>query len=231
MRVTPQTLSLCVIALSSLVLVTPNASSAQEEIRPDLAKVATGEGWRVVNRSVTLEERRGETVVVLDEREGGGVAWLQGFDFENGTIEILIRGKNVLQHSFVGVAFRGQDDENYDAIYFRPFNFRADNEPSRSHHVQYVSHPEKTWFVLRRDHEGVYENSIQSPPNPDRFFRARIEIHKPELRVYVGNASEPSLVVQELTDRTGGKIGLWVGNGSDGSFAELVIRPEGAGKS
>ena len=226
MRVTPATLSLFPIALAALLFATPNASLGQEEIRPDLSKIVSGEGWRVVNRSASLEDRRGGAAVVFDEQEGGGAAWLQDFEFENGTIEIMIRGKNVLQHSFVGVAFRGQDDEHYDAVYFRPFNFRADNDLSRSHHVQYVSHPENTWFVLRRDHTGVFENEIESPPNPDRFFKARIEIHKPEVRVYVGNDDEPSLVVQELTDRVGGKIGLWVGSGSDGSFAELVIRPE-----
>lgn len=228
----PRSASACAVvaslALASLFL--PGTIRAQETdpevIRPDLSKILTGEGWRVVNRAVTLEERRGETVVVFDEREGGGGAWLEDVEFENGTIEIMIRGKNVPQHSFVGIAFRGVDDETYDAVYFRPFNFRADNPLSRSHHVQYVSHPDNTWFVLRRDHEGVYENEIDDPPNPTRFFRARIEVHKPEVRVFVNGEREPSLVVQELTGRTGGKIGLWVGNGSDGSFAELVIRPD-----
>lgn len=220
--------SLALAPLVIALLVLPRSVSAQEAdlevIRPDLSKIPTGEGWRVVNRAVTLEERGGETVVVFDEREGGGGAWLEDVGFENGTIEVMIRGKNVPQHSFVGIAFRGVDDQTYDAVYFRPFNFRADNPLSRSHHVQYVSHPDNTWFVLRRDHEGVYENEIDNPPNPTRFFRARIEVQKPEVRVFVNGEREPSLVVQELTERTGGKIGLWVGNGSDGSFAELVIR-------
>jgi hypothetical protein len=222
--------SLALAPLVIALLVLPRSVSAQEAdlevIRPDLSKIPTGEGWRVVNRAVTLEERGGETVVVFDEQEGGGGAWLEDVDFENGTIEIMIRGKDVPQHSFVGIAFRGVNDETYDAVYFRPFNFRADNPLSRSHHVQYVSHPDNTWFVLRRDHEGVYENEIDNPPNPTRFFRARIEVHKPEVRVFVNGEREPSLVVQELTERTGGKIGLWVGNGSDGAFAELVIRPD-----
>jgi ssDNA-binding replication factor A large subunit len=60
------------------------------------------------------------------------------------------------------------------------------------------------------------------------FFKARIEITKPEIRVYVNDAAEPCLVVNELSDRTGGRIGLWMGNNSDGSFAELVLRPAGS---
>lgn len=43
----------------------------------------------------------------------------------------------------------------------------------------------------------------------------------------IGEASEPCLVVNELTDRIGGRVGLWMGNGSDGDFAELVIKPSG----
>ena len=186
--------------------------SAQEAMRPDLAGIAAGEGW---------------TVVTFDARVGDGAAWLDGVELRNGTIEVLIRGKNNPGRSFVGVAFRGVDDETYDAVYFRPFNFVADNDLSLSHMVQYVSHPEYTWSRLREEHTDVYENPLANPPDPDRFFKARIEISKPEIRVYLGEETEPCLVVEELTDRTGGRVGLWMGNGSDGSFAELVIRPAG----
>jgi hypothetical protein len=34
-------------------------------------------------------------------------------------------------------------------------------------------------------------------------------------------------VVNELSHREGGRIGLWMGNNSDGAFAEMVISPEG----
>jgi hypothetical protein len=205
----------------------PGLSHAQDLVA-DLARVPTGEGWTLMNRAASVGEEDGRTVVTFDARAGDGGAWLEGVDFENGTIEVLLRGKNVPQRSFVGVAFRGLDDETYDAVYFRPFNFLADNALSRSHHVQYVSHPENTWSRLREEHTGVYENEIQDPPDPDGFFRARIEIDKPEIRVYVNDRTEPCLVVKELSDRTGGRVGLWMGNGSDGSFAELVLKPAGS---
>jgi hypothetical protein len=193
----------------------------------DLARIASGEGWTVINREAAVTKDNGQTVVTFDARSGDGGAWLEGVDFQNGTIEVLIRGKNVPQRSFVGVAFRGLDDETYDAVYFRPFNFLADNALSRSHHVQYVSHPENTWSRLREEHTGVYENEIQDPPDPDGFFKARIEIDKPEIRVFVNDRTEPCLVVNELSDRIGGRVGLWMGNGSDGSFAELILKPAG----
>jgi hypothetical protein len=205
----------------------PGLSHGQERVA-DLARVPTGEGWTLMNRAASVGEEDGRTVVSFDARLGDGGAWLEGVDFENGTIEVVLRGKNVPQRSFVGVAFRGLDDETYDAVYFRPFNFLADNALSRSHHVQYVSHPENTWSRLREEHTGVYENEIQDPPDPDGFFKARIEIDKPEIRVYVNDRTEPCLVVKELSDRSGGRVGLWMGNGSDGSFAELVLKPAGS---
>jgi hypothetical protein len=174
-----------------------------------------------------VSQEEGRTVVTFDGRPGDGAAWLDGVDFQNGTIELSIRGKNNPGRSFVGVAFRGVDDETYDAVYFRPFNFVADNDASRSHMVQYISHPAYTWSRLREEHTDVYENSLPNPPDPDSFFRARIVVEKPQVRVYVGDDPEPCLVVNELTDREGGRIGLWMGNNSDGSFAELIIRPAG----
>lgn len=214
--------------LALLGLATLPGLSHGQELVADLARIPTGEGWTLMNRAASVGEEDGRTVVSFDARPGDGGAWLEGVDFENGTIEVLLRGKNVPQRSFVGVAFRGLDGETYDAVYFRPFNFLADNALSRSHHVQYVSHPENTWSRLREEHTGVYENEIQDPPDPDGFFKARIEIDKPEIRVYVNDRTEPCLVVKELSDRSGGRVGLWMGNGSDGSFAELVLKPAGS---
>ena len=216
------------VSLILFGLAVPGAASAQDAIRPDLAGVARGDGWSVVNRAASVGTEGGRVVATLDGRSGDGVAWLDGVDFHDGTIELLIRGRNDPGRSFVGVAFRGVDDETYDAIYFRPFNFFADNDLSRSHMVQYISHPDFTWSRLREEHTDVYENPLPNPPDPDRFFKARIVIQKPEVRVYVGDETEPCLVVKELSDRTGGRVGLWMGNGSDGSFAELVLKPAGS---
>lgn len=212
------------VVLSVAALVSSSGVGAQEVLRPDLADIAAGEGWTVANRSATVDAREGRTIVTFDARQGDGAAWLDDVEFDTGTIELLIRGGNNPGRSFVGVAFRGVDDGTYDAVYFRPFNFVADSDVSRSHMVQYISHPEHTWAQLRQDHPGVYESSLRDPPDPDDFFRARIVVAAREIRVYVEDDTEPSLVVTELTNRTGGRIGLWMGNNSDGSFADLVLR-------
>jgi hypothetical protein len=41
--------------------------------------------------------------------------------------------------------------------------------------------------------------------------------------VFVNDARTPALVVNELSDRTHGSIGLWVGDGSGGHFANLRV--------
>jgi hypothetical protein len=43
------------------------------------------------------------------------------------------------------------------------------------------------------------------------------------VKVYVNGNPEPCLSIDKLNDRKTGKIGLWVGNGSDGDFANLQI--------
>jgi hypothetical protein len=40
----------------------------------------------------------------------------------------------------------------------------------------------------------------------------------------VNGAKEASLEVVQMSDQKEGKLGLWVGNGSDGWFKNIVVR-------
>jgi hypothetical protein len=152
-----------------------------------------------------------------------GVAYLEGVEFADGAIEVDIRGKDVLQQSFVGVAFHGLDEKTYDAIYFRPFNFKNEDPARRLRAVQYISHPTSTWQKLRTEHPGKYEQPVNPVPDPNGWFRARIVVASPKVSVFVNDAKEPSLVVNQLSDRKKGLVGLWVASGGD--FANLKIVP------
>jgi hypothetical protein len=199
------------------------SGGAAQALRPDLSTIASGRGWTVVRRAAQSFAEADRSGVRLDAREGDGIAWLDGSDFDNGVIELDLKGKNVPQQSFLGVAFRGVDDTSYDTVYFRPFNFAAADPARRAHAVQYDSRPDHHWPRLREEHPGVYESAIEPPPDPEAWFHVRIEVDRPEVRVYVNGAQTPCLTVKELSGRAGGRVGLWVGNNSDGAFANLTM--------
>lgn len=161
--------------------------------------------------------------ISFDARQEDGVAFLKGVNFSEGTIEVDIRGRDLQGQSFVGIAFHGVDRQTTDVVYFRPFNFQAAEQIRRSHSVQYVSHPQHGWSTLRENFPGKYEKAITSPPDPNDWFHAKIEVKGDKITVYVDNSSTPSLTVTKLNPRTQGQIGLWVGYGSSGDFANLTI--------
>lgn len=178
---------------------------------------------RVFNRTTAPLTDGARNGVRLNEGAGDGVAYLEAAEFANGTIEIDLRGKDVQQQSFVGVAFHGVDGTTYDGIYFRPFNFRTEDAARRIRAVQYISHPVHTWQKLRTGHPGKYEKAVSPVPDPNGWFRARVVVASPRVSVFVDGAKEPCLVVDQLSDRKKGLVGLWVGNLSGGDFANLSI--------
>ena len=44
--------------------------------------------------------------------------------------------------------------------------------------------------------------------------------------VFVEDAKEPSLEVEMKSEFKKGKVGFWVGNGSDGEFKNLIVKKE-----
>src|SRR5438876_10645568 len=158
------------------------------------------EGLKVFNRSVSSLSDGARKGVRLSEHAGDGVAYLQGVEFTNGTIELDVRGKDVPQQSFVGVAFHGVDGTTYDAIYFRPFNFKAEDPARRRRAVQYISHPTYTWQKLRAEHPGKYEQPVSPVPDPNAWFHVRVIVAAPQVSVLVDQAKDPSLVVSQLSD-------------------------------
>lgn len=190
----------------------------------DLTAIGTDPRWKIEGRTTSVVEIKGKRALKMSEGPGMGVAWLDGYDFANGVIEIDLLGRSEpVQGSFLGVIFRGVDLKTHDAVYFRPFNFRATDPVRHIHAVQYVSHPQFTWQKLRTEHPGQYEKPIVPEPDGDEWFHARIVVERPNVNVYVNGATTPALTVKELGDRAHGAIGIWVGEGSGGHFANLRV--------
>jgi hypothetical protein len=157
--------------------------------------------------------------------QGDGVAWITGVEFSEGTIELEIKGKNQQGRSFVGIAFHGQDNRTFDAVYLRPFNFHAAEQERRSHSIQYISMPGHDWNELRNSHPGKYEFAIMPAPDPDSWVKLKLVVKGKNVAAFVNGSDMPAVSVELLNDRIKGKVGLWVGNGSDGWFRNLKIVP------
>ena len=153
-----------VISLSFFGAKIETSISAKDKVfKPDLSKIVKGKGWKVENRNVSLISDSGKKGVSFDEKEGVGIAWLEDYKFKNGTIEFDVKGKNVLQKSFVGVAFQAIDETNYDAIYFRPFNFKSEDEDRRSHGVQYIASPNYDWKKFAKNLQTNMNSRLNRP--------------------------------------------------------------------
>lgn len=192
--------------------------------RIDLAARLAAGGLEVGSRNVTpIAERAG--AIHIAEGSDLSVIWLDGTDFSEGTIELEVRGRNVLQRSFLGVAFHRRDDKTYDAVYVRPFNFRAENPDRHQHAVQYMALPDYNWPRLRKEFPEEFENPVDSSVSPTDWVPVRIDVRGRSIRIFVGAAQAPTLEVRKLGSHDRGMVGLWTGAGSDGSFGNVRLTP------
>jgi hypothetical protein len=206
------------------VMITPLMAQKVSSIKPDLPELVNEQKLKGDNRQLTLSHvNSAHRGVVMNESDGGaGFAWLDGISFVEGTIEFDIKGKDKMGGSFVGLAFHGVDSTNYEAIYFRPFNFFIPDR--KDHSVQYISIPNHDWYTLRTNHKGIYENEIEDAPKPNDWFHVRIVITGSNIQVFVNNKNRPSLEVAPIEKKKGKRIALWVGATSAGEWANLEIK-------
>ena len=174
-----------------------------------------------INREIALTEDG--TAVKMNAQPGDGLGMVKGVFFSKGIIDLEIKGENNPGKSFVGVAFNIQNDSTFEAIYFRPFNFVAEEAIRRAHMVQYINHPDNTWRALRETRTGEFENEIKNPPDPDDWFHARIVVDDDRVSVYVNDAQTPSLEVERLDTHKSDRIAVWTGFNSAGWFRSITI--------
>ena len=154
-----------VLLACALAVVQAQSGAVQ---RIDLAEQLAAGKLRVVNRELTrLQGSPGG--VHMSQKEGNGIAWVEGTDFANGTIEMDIRGRDVFQQSFVGIAFHRKADDAYESVYLRPFNFRAEDPLRHQHAVQYMAVPDFDWPRLRKEFPGRVREPCRCVRRPDRL--------------------------------------------------------------
>jgi len=204
------------------------ALSACAATNVNLSTINDGKSWKVTHAAVeTLETDGKQAVRLIAEGDSAngivGLALPPGVEFSEGTIEVDLKGRNLRQKSFVGVAFNVVDERTFEAVYFRAFNFRAE-EPWRNRAVQYVAWPTNTWEHLRTNTPGQFEHAVNPAPDPEAWFHARIEVTDNQVKVFVDGSKEPSLVTNRLSG--GGvarPVGLFVDTGA-GHYANFKVR-------
>jgi hypothetical protein len=204
----------------------------------------TTDGLRAHNVNVepaTHAGKRGVRVAISDEAQRRlqqtpgepleQLVVIDGTDFANGVIEAEIAGapgSGATQgaRGFVGIAFRLQPDlKTYDAFYLRPTNGRAEDQERRNHSAQYISHPAWTWSRLRQETPGRYEAYVDLVP--DAWTQIRIEVRGSKARLFVNDATQPTLIVNDVKsgEQGRGAIALWIDTGTDAHFRNLRVSP------
>jgi len=159
--------------------------------------------------------------------DGEAYAIVKGSAFHNGAIEVELAGRPAAgvgggARGFIGIAFRLQGDQ-YEYIYLRPTNGRADDQIRRNHSTQYGAHPKFGFAESRRQAPEKYESYVDLEPGV--WTRYRITVEGPKARLYVHGAAQPCLIVNDLKlGNSSGGVALWIGPGTEGYFTGLEIK-------
>lgn len=158
-------------------------------------------------------------------RPDGPVALFKDIEFEDGIIEV-----DIASERFAGIAFRAQDGDHYDKIYFRPFNSGTEKHENT---VQYavVGNQSLGWNPLRKNFPGKFESGANVPVM--EWFHAKLVVEGDKVSVFVNDESDPVLVVnQTLSGYRKGGIGIWGWNAYFSNFRYTPIKaaPRGQGE-
>ncbi len=154
---------------------------------------------------------------------------IKDLDFKNGIIEVkvlsrLLTNAPEFARGFIGIAFRiNEENKQYESIYLRPTNARADDQVRRNHSIQYYSYPDYKFDRLRKEAPERYEAYANMEMN--KWITIRIVVNNAQAKIYLDNNTQPSLIVNDLKHGPGasGSIGLWVDVGTEGYFTDLKI--------
>lgn len=216
-----------------LALVTVSCRAASQPVSPrerDLSVANVALTLSGVDASTVRHlnaDARLLTVSRPDPLDDATFAVVNDVKAKNFVLEAVLNGTPIDNAStargFVGIAFHISDDLNqFEAIYLRPTNSRANDQVRRNHTIQYISHPDYPWERLRREHPGKYESYADI--DAGRWTRIRLVVNGSLARLYINDATQPALIVNHLKlSPASGGIGLWVGPGSRTYFKSLRI--------
>jgi len=169
--------------------------------------------WQINDQKGHVEERLGRKSLYLTS----GYAFLKGGAFEDGVIEVDIAAPT--KRSFVGVVFRFASEDEHEIVYFRP------HKSGLADAVQYA--PSFNGSTCWQLYSGPgYTAATEIPQG--QWVRVRIEIKGLTGKVFLGDAPEPVLVIDDLKHGySRGTVGLWAG-ANGGHFSNFTYRAAAA---
>lgn len=216
-QVSTQWLQLVQYSFVFALLCLPTSLFAQKEIKLSIADLQSSGKLTIINRDVSVSQEGSKRFVKVEKelrpgqipgKDEEGVVWLPVNEFSQGTIELVARGRDILQGSFVGIAFHAVNDSTFDNVYCRPFNFRTADPERKIHAVQYVYLPKYDWQKLRAEQNGKYEMGIASPPAATDWFTLTLQVEGDNVKAFINHEELPSLEVKKLNQTTKGRVGL-----------------------
>jgi len=150
--------------------------------------------------------------------------------FRDGVIEVDIAGDlngrgSAAAAGGVGVVFRRGDDARFDAVQLFLENGGLNHPPPPAPRllraIRYASHSGSLLESARGEALEVHERS--APIGPARWHRLRLDITG--RRLVAGIDGQHVLTVNGLGLDRAGRVGLWVGDGTRGRFANLSVTP------
>jgi hypothetical protein len=144
-------------------------------------------------------------------RLNSGNAVLKDVMFSNGAIEFDV---NTIGRGMPGIAFRQQDEGNFELLYLRP----DPNCPAFRACIQYAP---QTHGVLLWDFFPQYEN--RAPLRENGWNHIKMVVSGKRMNVFVNDAASPTLQVGRL-EGNAMKGGLRLQG--PGAFANMVITPD-----
>jgi len=143
-------------------------------------------------------------------RLNSGDAALKGITFSDGTIEFDV---NTIGRGAPGIAFRQQDEKNFELLYLRP-------DPACPAFHACIQYAPQTHGVLLWDLFPQYQT--RAPLRESGWNHIKMVVSGRRMRVFVNDAPSPTLEVGRLEgDAMEGSLRLQ----GPGTFANLVITP------
>jgi hypothetical protein len=193
------------------------------------AKIVQMDGVSVLQVERDLVASPFDSTNVEASVDGPTYVKIANLEMENGIIEVKVFSQ-IMENSpfpaargFIGLGYRvASDNKNFEGIYLRPSNGRADDQLRRNHSVQYFSYPGYTFSRLRKEANGVYETYADIGLN--EWITMRIEFEGEKVSLYINNQKTPSFLVQKMLGTSKkGSVALWVEIGTIGYFKDLKV--------